>query len=183
MLARSCDGSSSWSAPSAAAGPSLTASFYGELYQVAGQLMKRERPDCSLQSTILVHDAYMALRQQRNLQGSDRPRLLAAAAKIMRRTLVDCARARRRQKRGGDKTREIMPPAIIDDSDTIDVLELHEALDALKKRCGSTAAIVEMKFFGGMTHAEIAEVTGLCERTVGDKWRFARVWLYRVMNP
>jgi hypothetical protein len=69
----------------------------------------------------------MALRQQRNLQGSDRPRLLAAAAKIMRRTLVDCARARRRQKRGGDKTREIMPPAIIDDSDTIDALSKNDA--------------------------------------------------------
>jgi RNA polymerase sigma factor (TIGR02999 family) len=164
-------------------GPALTGSFYHELYEVAGNLMKRERPDCSLQSTILVHDAYMALRNQRNLQASDRPRLLAAAAKIMRRTLVDCARARRRQKRGGDKTREVMPPAIIDDADTIDVLELHEALDALKKRCEVSASIVEMKFFGGMTHAEIAEVTGLCERTVGDKWRFARTWLYRVMNP
>jgi RNA polymerase sigma factor (TIGR02999 family) len=180
-LARNID--SRLNAPATSSAPALTGSFYGELYEVAGSLMKRERPDCSLQSTILVHDAYMALRRQRNLQASDRPRLLAAAAKIMRRTLVDCARGRRRQKRGGDKTREVMPPAIIDDADTIDVLELNEALDALKRRCELTASIVEMKFFGGMTHAEIAEATGLCERTVGERWRFARTWLYDVMNP
>lgn len=175
--------SESGAPPGATTVPALTRSFYGELYEVAGKLMNRERPGCLLESTILVHDAYMVLRRQRNLQASDRPVLLAAAAKIMRRILVDNARAQLRQKRGGNKTREHLPPSLIDDANTVDVLELHEALSALKLRCESTASIVEMRFFGGMTHAEIAQVTGLSERTVGERWRFAKTWLYRVLNP
>lgn len=76
-----------------------------------------------------------------------------------------------------------MPPSLSDEAKTIDVLELHEALDTLKDRCQTTASIVEMRFFGGMSHAEIAQVTGLSERTVGERWRFAKTWLYRAMNP
>jgi RNA polymerase sigma-70 factor, ECF subfamily len=160
----------------------LTESLYGELHEVAVKLMRRERPDSSLQSTILVHDAFLALRRQRNLQSSERCRLLAAAAQIMRRQLVDSARARRRQKRGGSRLRESLPPTLTVDANEIDVLELHDALKVLKSRHETTANIVEMKFFGGMTHAEIAEVTGLSERTIGEKWRCAKAWLYRAMN-
>ena len=74
--------------------------------------MRHERVDCSLQSTMLVHDAYLALNRQRNLRGSQRPALLAAAAQFMRRLLIDKARARRRIKRGGDKFRESLPPTL-----------------------------------------------------------------------
>jgi RNA polymerase sigma-70 factor, ECF subfamily len=144
--------------------------------------MRRERPDCPLQSTILVHDAYMALDRQRNLQGSDRSTLLAASARIMRRLLVDCARGRRRQKRGGEKVINFLPPDAADDATPIDALELHEAIEALKAHSAVSADIVELKFFGGMSHAEIAQVTGLCERTIGEKWRFARAWLFRSMS-
>jgi DNA-directed RNA polymerase specialized sigma24 family protein len=76
-----------------------------------------------------------------------------------------------------------LPSSVADDAKNIDVLELHDALDALKEHCAMTSSIVEMRFFGGMTHAEIAQVLGLSERTIGEKWRFAKVWLYRAMNP
>jgi RNA polymerase sigma factor (TIGR02999 family) len=159
----------------------LTPSFYGELHEIAGKLMQRERPDCPLQPTILAHDAFMTLRRQRNLRTSQRPVLLAAAAQVMRRQLVDCARAQRRQKRGGTCSTESLPPTLPDGVKSVDVLELHDALEALKARHETTASIVEMKFFGGMTHAEIAEVTGLSERTVVERWRLAKAWLYRAM--
>jgi RNA polymerase sigma factor (TIGR02999 family) len=169
-------------APPAILALALTGSLYGELYEVADKLMRRERLDCSLQSTMLVHDAYMVLRRQRNLLARSRPELLAASAKIMRRLLVDHARARVRLKRGGKKPKETLPSAIPDDANSIDMLKLHEALDALSRRCDTTARIVEMRFFGGMTHAEIAQVIGLSERTIGEKWRFAKAWLYRAMS-
>jgi RNA polymerase sigma factor (TIGR02999 family) len=162
--------------------PDLTPNLYGELYEIAASLMRREPRNCSLQSTILVHDAYMALSRQRNLQDSERPALLAAAAQIMRRLLIDRARARQRQKRGGKKVRETLPDSLADDAKTTDVLELHQALEALSGKCATTARIVEMRFFGGMTHAEIAEVLGLSERTIGERWRFAKAWLCRAMQ-
>jgi RNA polymerase sigma factor (TIGR02999 family) len=145
--------------------------------------MRWERAGCSLQSTILVHDAFMALARQRNLQASDRSSLLAAAAQTMRRLLIDNARAGQRQKRGGNDFIVSLPPSLADDARRIDERELHDALNALKEHCETTARIVEMRFFSGMTHAEIALVTGLSERTIGEKWRFAKVWLYRAMNP
>jgi RNA polymerase sigma factor (TIGR02999 family) len=169
-------------APPAVSALDLTGSLYGELYEVADKLMRRERLDCSLQSTMLVHDAFMVLRRQRNLPVTNRPVLLAASAKIMRRLLVDHARARVRLKRGGKNHKESLPSALPDDANSIDVLKLHEALDALSKQCDTTARIVEMRFFGGMTHAEITSVLGLSQRTIGNKWRFAKVWLYRAMS-
>ncbi len=170
-------------APDTASGPALTRSFYADLHQVASNFMRWERPGCSLQSTILVHDAFMALARQRNLQTSDRSSLLAAAAQTMRRLLIDNARAGQRHKRGGKDVIGSLPPALTDDAKSFDVSELHDALNALREQCETTARIVELRFFSGMTHAEIAQVTGLCERTICEKWRFAKAWLYRAMNP
>ena len=162
--------------------PALTPSLYAELYEIAANLMRREPSESSLQSTMLVHDAFMALCRQRNLQGSEQSALLAAAAQIMRRLLIDRARARQRHKRGGKKGRESLPDFLADDAKAAEVLELHEALETLKAKCETTAQVVEMRFFGGMTHAEIAQVMRLSERTIGEKWRFAKAWLYRAMN-
>ena len=183
MTAPTRQSDSGLKAPDTAPGPALTRSFYADLREVAGNLMRWERPGCSLQSTILVHDAFMALARQRNLQTSDRPALLAAAAQTMRRLLVDNARAGRRHKRGGKDVIGSLPTSLADDAKNIDVRELHDALNALKEHCETTTRIVEMRFFSGMTHAEIAQVTGLSERTIGEKWRFAKAWLYRAMNP
>jgi RNA polymerase sigma factor (TIGR02999 family) len=169
--------------PDTGAGQDLTGSLYADLHEVAGNLMKRERPGCSLQPTILAHDAYLTLARQRNLRGCNRAALLAAATTIMRRLLVDSARMRRRLKRGAGKIENSLPALLTDDANTSDALEIHEAVDALRRHCKTTARIVELRFFHGMTHAEIAEVTGLCQRTVGEKWRFAKAWLQRAMNP
>lgn len=160
----------------------LSTTLYAELYEIASKLMLREPPDCSLQSTMLVHDAFLKLQRQRNLQGSERVQLLAAGAQIMRRLLVDQARARGRSKRGGGKKKNSLSPPIADDANTIDVLDLADALDALRRQQDVAAEIVEMKFFGGMTHEEIAEVTGLRPRTVKAKWAFAKAWLYRALE-
>jgi RNA polymerase sigma factor (TIGR02999 family) len=160
----------------------LSETLYAQLYEIAASLVRREPPDCSLQSTMLVHDAFLNLQRQHNLQGSQRSRLLAAAAQIMRRLLVDHARARRRQKRGGEKKRNSLSPAMAVDANTVDVIDLNDALEALRRECEMTADIVDMKFFGGMTHDEIAEVTGLSARTVKEKWKFAKAWLYRAMD-
>jgi RNA polymerase sigma factor (TIGR02999 family) len=164
------------------AGPPLTRGLYAALHGIASKLMRSERPDCPLQSTILVHDAYIALSRQRNLEACDQPTLLAAAALIMRRLLVDSARACRRQKRGGKKVKQFLPPSLTRDANTIADVELRDALDALRAHCETTARIVELRFFGGLTHAEIAEKTGLCERTVGERWRFAKAWLHRAIR-
>lgn len=161
----------------------LSANFAAQLHEIASHLMRREPPDCTLQSTILVHDAFLTLQRQLNLRTADRPVLLAAAARTMRRLLVDHGRSRRRLKRGGRRSRETLPDSLADAANPIDVLELHDALEGLQQRCPVTADIVEKKFFGGMTHEEIAEVTGLSERTIGEKWRFAKAWLYRVLTP
>ena len=179
-LSRKSDSGPEASSP--ASKPDLTPSFYGELYEIAANLMRREPSNCSLQSTILVHDAYLTLSRQRNLQASERPALLAAAAQIMRRLLVDRARARQRHKRGGKKIRETLPDSLAADAKNTDVLELHQALEALSEKCETTGKIVEMRFFGGMTHSEIAQVMGLSERTIGEKWRFAKAWLYRAIQ-
>jgi RNA polymerase sigma factor (TIGR02999 family) len=153
------------------------------LYEIAGGLTRRERKDCSLQPTMLVHDAFLALGRQRNLRGSTRPTLLAAAAQFMRRLLIDRARARRRIKRGGEKSREALPTTLADVAKNNEALEVHDAIDALRRHCEMTARIVELRFFGGMSHAEIAAATGISERTIGEKWRFAKAWLHRAMNP
>ena len=182
MTAKSRKNDTGLEASGTASKSDLTPSLYGELYEIAAGLMRREASNCSLQSTILVHDAYLALSRQRNLQDSERPALMAAAAQIMRRLLIDRARGRQRQKRGGKKVRETLPDSLADDAKTTDVLELHQALEALGGKCATTARIVEMKFFGGMTYPEIAEVLGLSERTIGEKWRFAKAWLGRAMQ-
>lgn len=161
----------------------LTQCFYAQLYRIAASLMRREPPDCSLQATILVHDAYMALEKQRNVREAGLPVKLAAAAKTMRRILIDHARSARRQKRGGKYSKKLLPPEVADVANPVDRLELTEAIAALREQCPQSADIVEMKFFGGMSHEEIGQVVGLSERTVGDRWRFAKRWLYRAMTP
>ena len=161
----------------------LTENFARQLHAIASELMLHEPPDCSIQSTMLVHDAFLKLQRQSNLQEADRPALLAAAAKIMRRLLVDHGRKRARLKRGGKNAKKNLPRVIADDANPFDIVELHDAIEVLRNHSEVSADIVEKKFFGGMTHAEIAQVVGLSERTVGEKWRFAKAWLYRSMTP
>lgn len=158
-------------------------SIYDALHRIASRALAAERPGHSLQPTLLVNDAYMKLLDQQNVSPGDRSQVLAAGATIIRRLLVDYARKRKAQKRGGAEARriplsgEIMDPAI-----TIDILELHDALKKLDEVDPRAATVVELRYFGGLSNEEIGEQLGVSIGTVKNTWRHAKAWLYRAMN-
>ena len=160
-------------------------SIYEQLHQVAERALARERPGHSLQPTLLVNDAYMRLVEQRNVDPADRAQVLAAGATIIRRLLVDYARKRKAEKRGGEAGRggEIsVNVELAGSADTVDVVELSDALDQLSRQSERAAQVVELKFFGGLTGEEIAEQLNASLRTVNNDWRFAKAWLYKVLD-
>ncbi|MCZ6815172.1 MAG: ECF-type sigma factor [Planctomycetota bacterium] len=151
---------------------------YAELRAVAGSYFRQERADHTLEPTALVHEAFIKLVAA-NAGWKDRAHFMAVASSAMRQILVDHARKRITERRGGRNVRltltgELTP--IIDDTD-IDLLALHEALERLSALDPSQSQIVEMRFFGGMTAQEVAEVQGVSKTTVDNKWRIARAWL------
>jgi RNA polymerase sigma factor (TIGR02999 family) len=153
---------------------------YQELRRLAGSYMRRERPDHTLQPTALVHEAYMRLIDQRNLPGESRAHFFGVAASVMRRILIDHARAHRADKRGG---RDIK--VAIDNSAAMAVehpeslLEVDRALERLAALDARQARVVELRFFAGLSVEEIAGVLGVGTRTVDRDWRIARGWLRR----
>lgn len=156
---------------------------YAELRKIAAAYLRRERENHTLQPTALVNEAWLKLVHQPGIEWQDRAHFFGMAAKMMRQILVDHARARRAAKRDGGLARvtldEALAPAAGRD---VDVLALHEALDRLAQRDPQGARIVELKFFGGLTNPEAAEVTGLSKATVEREWTLARAWLYREMT-
>jgi len=158
-------------------------SVYQHLHRIAEKALSRERPGHSLQPTLLVNDAYMRLLDQRNISPADRSAVIAAGATIIRRLLVDYARKRKSQKRGGENGRgNRLHVSISDNANHLDVLDLNDALDTLGKERPRAAQIVELKFFGGLTGEEISEQIGVSLRTVKSDWRFAKAWLYRELR-
>ena len=158
-------------------------SVYEQLHQIAERALKRESPGHSLQPTLLVNDAYLRLLEQRNISPDDRSAVMAAGATIIRRLLVDYARKRKSQKRGGEKGRgNRLHASIADDASQIDVLELNDALEVLGEHRPRAARVVELKFFGGQTSEEIGDQIGVSLRTVKSDWRFAKAWLYRELG-
>lgn len=159
-------------------------SIYDELHRMAEQALAGERAGHSMQPTLLVNDAFLRLQQQRNVDPGDRSMMLAAGATIIRRLLVDYARQRKRQKRGGKDGRGIpLHISVADNAKGLDVLVLNDALDALSKELPRAARIVELKFFGGLKGEEIAEQLNISLRTVNNDWKFAKAWLYRELGP
>jgi RNA polymerase sigma factor (TIGR02999 family) len=157
--------------------------IYDELRALAASLMRRERPGHTLQPTALVHEAYLRLLGQRQLDFSDRLRVLGAAARIMRRVLVDHARGRGRRKRGGGRvcltlSEDVACTPAVD----VDLLALDEALTRLRAACAQDHEIVELRFFGGLSLDEIAALLGISERTVRRRFVFARAWLFRELG-
>jgi RNA polymerase sigma factor (TIGR02999 family) len=131
-----------------------------------------------LTPTVLVHEAYVKLTKQFSNRYQSRGHFLAIAATIMRRILVDHARARKRIKRGGDLVRVVFDDDLkLTTSKDGDILALEELLQELAKLDERQAKIVEMRFFGGMTVPEVAEVLGLSTRTIENEWRMCRAWL------
>lgn len=157
---------------------------YDEIRALAAAHLARERADHTLQPTALANEAYMRLARISEINWTGREHFLAVASNVIRRVLVDHARAHSAAKRGGDLT--IVP---IDDSDTptpaptVDLLALDEALETLARMDPRQSRIVELRFFGGLTVEQTADVLQLSPRTVKSEWRTARAWLYAQLAP
>ena len=171
-----------WSGGDRAALERLMPLVYGELRKVAGSYLSMERPDHTLQPTALVHEAYLRLVDQRNVDWQNRAHFFAIAAKMMRRILVDHARRRRAAKRG-------VPALVLETameeglSRDPELLALDSALSGLESLDPRQAQIVELRFFGGLTVEETAEAAGISPATVKREWRTARAWLAREIRP
>ena len=158
----------------------LLEAVYPHLHTMAELCLNREDPGHTLQATALVHDAFMKLIDQGSVTWQNRNHFFAVAAQAMRRILVDHARAKHRLKRGGRARRLELAPSLatVRDRD-IDLIALDEALRRLGDEEPVEARIVEMRFFAGLTEAQIADVLGVSERTVARHWTYARAWLFR----
>jgi RNA polymerase sigma factor (TIGR02999 family) len=153
---------------------------YRELQVLARRYLARERPGHTLQSTALVHEAYLKLIDQRNVEWQNRAHFFGIAAQMMRRLLADYARRRRRAKRGSGGTRITLSEDVAAaDPIDVDAIALEDALSALERLNPQIGRIVELRFFGGLTVEETAEVMGTSAGTVKREWRFAKAWLSR----
>jgi RNA polymerase sigma factor (TIGR02999 family) len=152
---------------------------YDELRRLAAWQMRSERSNHTLQPTALVHEAFLRLTDSAALEWESRAHFFAAAARVMRNVLVDHARARAADKRGGGQTRCTLDEAGLAASTplAVDVVAVHEALGRLEALDPKLARIVEMRFFAGMTVPEIAEVVGSSRATIEREWATARAWL------
>ena len=161
----------------------LFAMVYDNLRRQAQGQLRRERKDHTLNATALVHEAYLKLIDQREVTWQNRAHFFAIAAQAMRRILINYAKARKADKRGGGEAavtlnEEIMPGIARGD----ELLDLDRALEKLAELNERQARVVECKFFGGLNHEEIAEVLKVSVPTVTRDWRFARAWLSRELR-
>ncbi len=166
-----------------AASDPLLPLVYAELRRLAASYLRRERPGHTLQPTALVHEAYVRLMDQRHIDWSNRAQFMGLAAVMMRRVLVNHARDRVADKRGGGA--EHVPLTLAGEgigAEEVNLLDLHDALDRLSESDPRKGKIVELKFFGGMTTDEIAGVLNVSTATVERDWKFARAWLYRAVS-
>ena len=172
-----------WRGGDAQAGERLIEALYRELKQMARRRLARVRGDRTLQTTALVHEAYLRLIDQRLVDWQDRGHFLALAATMMRRVLVDGARARRALKRGGGEASVTLTDAAAVGLDSaVEVLDVDRALERLAAAYPRPARVVELRFFGGLELDEIGAVVGVAERTVKRDWAFARAWLARELG-
>jgi RNA polymerase sigma factor (TIGR02999 family) len=155
---------------------------YKELRRLAHYHLQSERPDHTLQSTALVHEAYLRLMGGRPGELQNRAHFIAVASRLMRQVLVDYARGRRADKRDGGCRIELDDLAGLPVNGDAELLALNEALEELSRVDERQAKIVEMKFFGGLSAPEISQVLGVSRATVDRDWSTARVWLHRQMS-
>ncbi len=156
---------------------------YDEFRALARHYLAQERGNHTLQPTALVHEAYMKLVDQTRVDWQGRSHFFAVAAQAMRRILVDHARARMREKRGGGRARVTLDDAVaLSPQKDEDVLALDEALEKLAKLDARQAKVVELRFFGGLNVDEVAAALNVSKRTVEGDWTFARAWLSRELR-
>ena len=168
-----------WSQGDNAALTELTPLVYEDLRRLAHRHMGGQRPDHTLQTTALVHEAYLRLADQTNPNWQTRAHFFAVAARAMRQILVDYAKSYRSQKRGGGALKiELDEAALVSPAESKEIVDLHEALERLATLDSRKAEVVELKYFGGLNYDEIAEVLKISPVTVRRDWEFAKVWLY-----
>ena len=173
-----------WTAGDLGARERVLVLVYGELRRRAAAQLRRERPGHTLQPTALVHEAYIRLVDQRRAAWQNRAQFLAVASQVMRRILVDGARARRADKRGAGGIHvplDDAPPLPVPALD-VDVLDLDAALERLSALDRRKGQIAELRFFGGLSLEETGHVLEVSEKTVERDWQAARAWLFRELS-
>lgn len=157
---------------------------YAELHRQAHRHLQKERRGHTLQTTALVHEAYLKLTKQKNVVWESRSHFFAVAATMMRRILIDYAKTKHRLRRGGvhsDLPIENALTVSVSETD-VDLLALDEALGRLAEKDAHLAKVVEFRFFGGLDVVETAEVMGISESTVKRDWQMAKAWLHRELT-
>lgn len=172
-----------WSNGDQAARDELMTLVYDELHRLAHQYMKRESPGHTLQTSALVNEAFVKLVDQRNVRWQNRAHFFGIGAQLMRRILVDHARSRQSAKRGGSNRPASFDEAlIVSDERSAEVVDLHEALERLAEFDSRKSQIVELRFFGGLSIEETAEVLATSPGTVMRDWTLAKAWLRREIS-
>jgi RNA polymerase sigma factor (TIGR02999 family) len=172
-----------WSHGEQAALDQLIPLVQDELHRLAKRFMSRERPGHTLQTTALVNEAYLRLVDSRRVKWQNRAHFFAVSAQLMRRILVDFARSRKNLKRGGATVQVTLDEALVGSLEgSEDLVALDDALNALASLSQRQSQVVELRFFGGLSVNEMAEVLKVSEGTVRRDWSLARAWLHRELS-
>ena len=173
----------SWSDGDEAALERLAPLVHAELYRLARRYMSQEKPGHTLQATALVNEAYLRLIDWKNVRWQNRAHFFGVSAQLMRRILVDHARSRKYEKRGGGAIKvSLEEAAIVSREQPADFVALDDALNELAEVDPRKSRIVELRFFGGLSVEETAEVLKVSPRTVMREWSLAQAWLYRELG-
>ena len=172
-----------WSGGNSQAFNELMPMVYDQLRQLAARELRRERPNHTLHSTALVHEAYLKLIDQRRVQWKDREHFFAVASQAIRRILVTYARSRHASKRGGGATMLAFDESIaLPDRKDVDLVALDDALESLSRLDAQQGRIIELRFFGGLSIDGTARTMGISTSTVARDWNVARAWLFRELS-
>lgn len=172
-----------WSKGDKEALDKLVPLVYDELRRQAARYLRRERVGHTLQTTALIHEAYLRLIDQKNVHWQNRAHFFGIAAQLMRRILVDHARTKKRAKRGGSDVRVSLSEATLQtQAQDLDIVALDEALERLAEIDEQQSRIVELRFFSGLTVEETAEVLSISTATVKRDWSMAKAWLHREVS-
>lgn len=173
-----------WSDGNGASLDELMPLVYEELRRQAARYLRRERANHTLQTTALIHEAYLKLVDQRKVKWQNRAHFFAIAAQAMRRILVDYARTTRREKRGGDDIKLPLEEAltVAAEEKSVDLIALDEALNKLAEQDERQARVVELRYFSGLSLEETAEALHISRATVAGDWNMAKVWLFRELR-
>ena len=158
----------------------LVEAVYPELHSIALRYLRRQRADCTLQCTALINEAYLRLAGAPRREWKDRAHFFGVASHVMRGILVDYARAKRTAKRGGGVLTIALPESYgAAQAPVVDVLDIHEALEELERTHRGQSRVVELRYFGGFSIEEAAELMGVSESTVKREWIVAKTWIHR----